>query len=188
MSEICTFQGFRMKKRKVHFWSREIFAFSSVALAAGFTLGTPSLVKAQAAYGSYLGAGVAFGVTEQAQPNENRNTSGFFAVRYKFLRAPISLRTQVLVGGNGAAIVPTVSYDVPIGWQADAYIGAGASIVRGDRTPIGNKGSFVIQPGVDYALPNSNLSLFTNAVISFDGYRSNNGTAASIQAGAGLRF
>lgn len=189
MSEICTFQGFRMKKRKAHFWGREIFAFSSVALTAGFTLSTPSLVKAQAAYGSYLGAGVAFGVTnQQQQPNEDRNTSGFFSVRYKFLRAPVSLRTQVLVGGNGVAVVPTVSYDFPLNWQTDAYIGAGASIVRGDKTPIGNKGSFVIQPGIDYALPNTSLSLFTNAIISFDGYRSNNGTAASIQAGAGLRF
>ena len=177
-----------MKKRTVCLWGREIFALSSVALAAGFTLLTPSFAHAQAAYGSYLGAGVAFGVSNQSAINEDSNTSGFFSVRYKFLRAPVSLRTQVLIGGNGVAVVPTVSYDIPLSWQADAYIGAGASIVRGDKTPIGNKGSFVIQPGIDYALPNTSLSLFTNAIISFDGYRSNNGTAASIQAGAGLRF
>jgi hypothetical protein len=178
-----------MKERKSYSWGCEIFALGSVALATGFTLLTPTLAQAQAAYGSYLGAGFAFGVTNQnAVPNEDRNSSGFFSVRYKFLRAPVSLRTQVLVGGNGIAVVPTVSYDIPLNWQADAYIGAGASIVRGDKTPIGNKGSFVIQPGIDYALPNTSLSLFTNAIIAFDGYRSNNGTAASIQAGAGLRF
>lgn len=177
-----------MKERVAYLWGKKIFAFGSLAFAAGFTLITPSLANAQAAYGSYLGAGPAFGVTGQDPINEDRNTSAFFAVRYKFLRAPISLRSQVLVGGDGIAVVPTVSYDIPINWQADAYIGAGASIVRGDRTPIGNKGSFVIQPGIDYALPNTNLSLFTNAIISFDGYRSNNGTAVSIQGGAGLRF
>ncbi|MDX2228303.1 MAG: hypothetical protein NW220_01605 [Leptolyngbyaceae cyanobacterium bins.349] len=177
-----------MKERKAHFWGSEIFAFGSVALAAGFTLLTPALANAQAAYGSYLGVGAAFGVSNQNAINEDSNTSGFFAVRYKFLRAPVSLRTQVLIGGNGVAVVPTVSYDFPLSWQADAYIAAGASIVRGDKTPIGNKGSFVIQPGIDYALPNTSLSLFTNAIIAFDGYRSNNGTAASIQAGAGLRF
>lgn len=182
------FQRFRMKERKAYLWGSEIFAFGSLVLAAGFTLSNPSIANAQAAYGSYLGAGAAFGVTNQNQPNEDSNTSGFFSVRYKFLRAPVSLRTQVLVGGNGVAVVPTVSYDFPINWQTDAYIGAGASIVRGDKTPIGNKGSFVIQPGIDYALPNSSLSLFTNAIISFDGYRSNNGTAVSIQGGAGLRF
>lgn len=177
-----------MKKRVAYLWGSTIFAFGSLALATGFTLSTPSLAKAQAAYGSYLGAGPAFGITSQDAVNEGRNTTGFFAVRYKFLRAPISLRSQVLVGGNGIAVVPTVSYDIPLNWQADAYIGAGASIVKGDQTPVGNKSSFVIQPGIDYALPNTNLSLFTNAIISFDGYRSNNGTAVSIQGGAGLRF
>ncbi|NJP08383.1 MAG: porin family protein [Leptolyngbyaceae cyanobacterium RU_5_1] len=177
-----------MDQQVAYLRSSGLVAIGSIALAAGFTLSTPSSVRAQAAYGSYIGAGAAFGVSDQNPINEDRNTSAFFGVRYKFLKAPISLRAQVLVGGEGVAVVPTVSYDFPINWQADVYVGAGASIVRGDKTPIGNKGSFVIQPGIDYALPNSNLMLFGNAIISFDGYRSNNGTAASIQAGAGLRF
>ncbi len=170
-------------------WKNKFAAIGGIALAAGLFVSTQSPVQAQAAYGSYIGAGVAFGVTNGGgSPNENFNTSGALAVRYKFLRAPVSLRTQVLVGGNGVAVVPTVSYDIPINWQGDAYIGAGASIVRGDKTPIGNKSSFVIQPGVDYSLPNTSLMLYTNAIIAFDGYKSNNGTAVSIQAGAGLRF
>jgi hypothetical protein len=160
-----------------------------VLLAAGLVVGGSSPAQAQAAYGSYIGAGPAFGVTSRNAPNENANTSAAFAVRYKFLQAPISIRSQVLVGGNGVAIVPTVSYDVPISWQADAYVGAGAAVVKGDRTPVGNNGGFVIQPGIDYALPNSNLMLYTNAIISFGAYRSTSGgVGASIQAGAGLRF
>lgn len=177
-----------MKKQAHHDWGSEIIALSCISLAAGCTLLTPAIAQAQAAYGSYIGAGVSFGVTNQDVINEDRTTSGFFSVRYKFLRAPVSLRSQVLIGGDGIAVVPSVSYDFPINWQTDAYIAAGASIVQGDKTPIGNKGSFIIQPGIDYALPNTSMSLFTNAIISFDGYRSNNGTAASIQAGAGLRF
>jgi hypothetical protein len=160
-----------------------------VLLGAGWMMfGTVASAEAQAAYGSYIGAGPAFGVTRRDAPNENANTSAAFAVRYKFLQAPISIRSQVLVGGDGVAIVPTVSYDIPISWQADAYVGAGAAVVKGDRTPVGNNGGFVIQPGVDYALPNSNLMLYTNAIISFGAYRSNGGVGASIQAGAGLRF
>ncbi|MBM0743862.1 hypothetical protein JOY44_19935 [Phormidium sp. CLA17] len=170
-------------------WKNQFAAIGGVILAAGFFVSTQSPVQAQAAYGSYIGAGAAFGVTNGGGgPSEDYNTSGSFAVRYKFLRAPISLRTQVLVGGNGVAVVPTVSYDIPINWQGDAYIAAGASIVRGDNTPIGNKNSFVIQPGVDYSLPNTSLMLYTNAIVAFDGYKSSNGTAVSIQAGAGLRF
>ena len=181
-------KSFRMKEQKSYLWGREIFVFGSVALAAGFTLVNPAPANAQAAYGSYLGAGAGFNVTNNGIPGSEDSTSGLLAVRYKFLRAPISLRTQVLVGGDGIAVVPTVSYDFPINWQTDAYVGAGASIVKGNTTAVGNKNSFVIQPGIDYALPNTSLSLFTNAIIAFDGYRSNNGTAISIQGGAGLRF
>jgi hypothetical protein len=183
------FKSHRLNMQVVTRWKHQLTAIGGMALAAGLFISTQSPVQAQAAYGSYIGAGVSFGVTNGGGgPNETANASGHFAVRYKFLRAPVSLRTQVLVGGNGVAVVPTISYDIPINWQGDAYIGAGASIVRGDKTPIGNKGSFVIQPGVDYSLPNTSMMLYTNAIVAFDGYKSNNGTAVSIQAGAGLRF
>jgi hypothetical protein len=173
-------------KGEAVFWgTRLVVGGALFAAALGFGAAP---VQAQAAYGSYIGAGPAFGVTSRSAPNENANTSASFAVRYKFLQAPISIRSQVLVGGNGVAIVPTVSYDVPISWQADAYVGAGAAVVKGDRTPVGNNGGFVIQPGIDYSLPNSNLMLYTNAIISFGAYRSSGGVGASIQAGAGLRF
>jgi hypothetical protein len=178
-----------MGKQMASLWSRGFVAIGSGVCATGLILNASAPANAQAAYGSYIGAGPAFGVTNGDKVNgERRETSGFFGVRYKFLRAPVSLRTQVLVGSNGTAVVPTVSYDFPLNWQTDLYVGAGASVVRGGNTAVGNKGAFVIQPGVDYALPNSNLMLFGNAIIAFDGYRSSKSTAVSIQAGAGLRF
>lgn len=143
-----------------------------------------SPASAQAAYGSYIGIGPAIGVT-----NGNGNGSGVAAVvagRYKFLRAPISIRAQAFIG-SGTAIVPTVSYDYPLNWQTDVYIGAGASIPLGGDSVVGNRTSFAIQPGIDYVLPNSNLVVFGNAVIAFDGYR-NGGAAATLQGGVGLRF
>lgn len=148
----------------------------------------PAPATAQAAYGSYIGVGPAFGVTSGRGDAEDSKIAGNIAVRYKFLRAPISVRTQVLVG-DGTAVVPTISYDVPLNYRADAYIGAGASIVTGnDTTPIGNKTAFAIQPGIDYALPNSSYVVFGNAIIAFDAYRKGSNTAVSLQAGVGLRF
>ncbi|BAU11578.1 hypothetical protein LEP3755_20770 [Leptolyngbya sp. NIES-3755] len=141
--------------------------------------------SAQAAYGSYIGVGPAVGLTS----GDNGDGSGISAVvagRYKFLRAPISLRAQAFLG-SGTAIVPTVSYDYPLNWQTDIYIGAGASIPLGGDSVVGNRTSFAIQPGIDYVLPNSNLVVFGNAVIAFDGYR-NGGAAATLQGGVGLRF
>lgn len=141
--------------------------------------------SAQAAYGSYIGVGPAVGFTS----GDDDDRSGISAVvsgRYKFLRAPISLRAQAFIG-NGTAIVPTVSYDYSLNWQTDVYIGAGASIPLGGETVLGNRTSFAIQPGIDYALPNSNVVVFGNAVIAFDGYK-NGGAAATLQGGVGLRF
>jgi hypothetical protein len=142
--------------------------------------------SAQAAYGSYIGVGPAFGITEGNQDEDDRKVAGVIAGRYKFLKAPISARAQAFVG-NGVTLVPTVSYDYPLNWQTDVYLGAGASIPIGGNTVLGSKTSFAIQPGIDYALPNSNLVVFGNAVISFGGYK-NGGAATSLQGGVGLRF
>jgi hypothetical protein len=88
---------------------------------------------AQAAYGSYVGAGVSGGTMEGSQGN-GRQVGGVIAVRYKLLEIPISFRTQALIG-SGTAVVPTISYDVPLNWQTDAYLGAGAAFAR-DRKSV----------------------------------------------------
>jgi opacity protein-like surface antigen len=113
---------------------------------------------------------------------------GVVSVRYKFLEAPISLRVQGLIGA-GTAVVPTVSYDFPLNWQTDAYVGAGLSFASGDSpSPVGDQTSFAIQPGVDFMIPNSNTVLFGNAIVAFDAYRQGSGTAFSLQGGVGLQF
>ncbi|BAY11123.1 hypothetical protein [Calothrix sp. NIES-2098] len=138
--------------------------------------------QAQVAYGSYVGIGPSVGLSDGVQ------LGGVIAFRYKLLESPISFRAQALIG-NGTAIVPTVSYDVPLNWQTDAYLGAGLALASGDDpSPVGNKISFALQPGIDYVVPNSNTVLFGNAIIAFDAYRDGSGTAFSLQGGVGLRF
>ena len=97
----------------------------------------------------------------------------------------MSLRTQAIIG-DGTAIVPTVSYDLPLNWQTTAYLGAGVAFVSGN-TPVGNRDSFALQPGIDYVVPNSNTVIFGNAIIGFNGFREG-GSAVSLQGGVGLRF
>ncbi|OUL36461.1 hypothetical protein BV372_07250 [Nostoc sp. T09] len=138
--------------------------------------------QAQVAYGSYVGIGPSVGLSDGLQ------LGGVIAFRYKLLESPISFRAQALIG-QGTAIVPTVSYDVPLNWQTDAYLGAGLALASGDDpSPVGNKISFALQPGIDYVVPNSNTVLFGNAIIAFDAYRNGSGTAFSLQGGVGLRF
>lgn len=162
-----------------------LFGVSTITLCS--TLATQP-VSAQAAYGSYIGIGPAVGITENAA-GEGRQVAGVIAVRYKLLEAPVSLRTQAFIGAN-TAIVPTVSYDLPLNWQTDAYLGAGVVFAGGGDTPspVGDQFSFALQPGIDYVLPNSNTVIFGNAVIAFDAYRNGGGNAVSVQGGVGLRF
>jgi hypothetical protein len=151
-------------------------------LGAGLVLSLGQAAQAQVAYGSYIGIGPTVGFTDGIQ------IGGVIAGRYKLLEAPISLRTQVLIGNN-TAVVPTVSYDVPLNWQTDAYLGAGLVLAGGGgSSPVGDKISFALQPGIDYMIPNSNTVLFGNAIIAFDAYRDSGGTAISVQGGIGLRF
>jgi len=147
----------------------------------------PKPASAQAAYGSYVGAGATVGVTED-DLGEGQQVGGFVAVRYKLLEVPFSFRTQALIGG-GTAVVPTVSYDFPLNWQTDIYLGVGAAFASGDTpSPVGDKTSFALQPGIDYVMPNSSTVLFGNAIVAFDAYRNGGGTAVSVQGGVGLRF
>jgi hypothetical protein len=46
----------------------------------------------------------------------------------------------------------------------------------------------VLQPGIDYLFPNSNLVAFGNAVFAFDAYQDGNNMAVSVQGGLGYQF
>ncbi len=162
--------------KKIQHW------FGLISLVAVLGLANSQTAQAQVAYGSYVGMGPTVGFTEDSQ------LGAVLAFRYKWLETPVSLRTQTLIG-KGTAIVPTVSYDMPLNWQTDAYLGAGLVINSSDAvSPVGNKISFALQPGIDYVVPNSNTVIFGNAIIAFDAYRNGGSTALSLQGGVGLRF
>ncbi|MGC9505104.1 hypothetical protein [Baaleninema sp.] len=163
-------------KSAIQLWLGAITSLALGATAASYA----EPASAQAAYGSYVGVGGSVGF------GEGTNASGAVAFRYRILELPISFRTQLLVG-SGVAIVPTVSYDIPLNWQTEAYIGAGVSFTGGDETPVGDSTAFVLQPGIDYALPSSKLMVFGNAIIAFDGYE-DGGSGVSVQGGVGLQF
>lgn len=163
-------------------------ATGSLILGMGLVCSTASDANAQAAYGSYIGIGGSVGMTDGGTDGDS-SSGGVIAVRYRFLEVPISMRGQILIS-DSSAFVPTISYDIPLNWQTTAYLGAGAAIQDSNTTnsPLGNQTAFVLQPGVDYVFPDSNLVVFGNAIIAFDAYKNSNDTAASIQAGVGVNF
>jgi opacity protein-like surface antigen len=157
---------------------------------AGMTIMSTPTASAQPAYGSYLGVGASFGLNNgNTSAGETARTHILLTGRYKFLEVPLSLRTQVMIGSS-TAVVPTVSYDIPMNFDTDIYIGAGVALANtADTTPVGNKNSFVLQPGIDFAIPKTNFVLFGNVTFAFDAYRHAPGvTATAVQTGVGFRF
>ncbi|MGG6238943.1 hypothetical protein ACQ4N7_09905 [Nodosilinea sp. AN01ver1] len=151
----------------------------------------PEAAQAQVAYGSYVGVGAGVGLTSDAATGQGGGVQGVISGRYRLLRYPVSLRAQAFLFGGDFAFVPTVSYDVPLSWNTDVYLGAGASFVSGGNdnpSNVGDKTSFVLQPGIDYLFPNSNLVAFGNAIFAFDAYRQGGNMAISVQGGVGLQF
>ncbi|WOD41159.1 hypothetical protein [Nodosilinea sp. E11] len=150
----------------------------------------PEAAQAQVAYGSYVGIGAGIGVTNDAATGQGSGMQGVISGRYRLLQYPVSLRAQAFLFGGEFAFVPTVSYDVPLSWNTDVYVGAGASFVGGGNNPsiVGDKTSFVLQPGIDYLFPNSNMVAFGNAIFAFDAYRQGGNMAVSVQGGVGIQF
>ena len=146
-------------------------------LAIAFSLQSPA--NAQAAYGSYvgIGGGIGFG--------ENSDVALVLNGRYNILELPISIRGTAFIG-DGSAFVPTVSYDYPLNFSTEVYVGLGASFAS-EGSPVGDDSAFVIQPGVDYTRPDSNLVIFGNAIFAIGG-EDGGGTATSVQSGVGIQF
>lgn len=158
------------------------------AIAGAAVLASAVPAQAQAAYGSYVGVGGSVGLTSDAD-GDGADFAGVISGRYRFLQIPVSIRAQAFLFGDGFAFVPTVSYDYPLNWNTDIYLGAGVSFPSGDTpSPVGDSTSFVLQPGIDYMFPNSRLALFGNAVIAFNGFRDGDETAISLQGGVGYQF
>jgi hypothetical protein len=177
-----------MERCRAKFAMRNCVVAVSISFAVVAAI-APEPASAQAAYGSYIGIGPSFGLSTNSS-GEGRHIGGVVAARYKLLQLPISLRAQALMG-HAAAIVPTVSYDIPLNWQTDAYVGAGVSFAGSDQgrpSPIGDRTSFALQPGIDYVIPNSSAVVFGNAIIAFDAFRDGGGPAFSLQGGVGLKF
>ncbi|MGB3790133.1 MAG: hypothetical protein WA949_19145 [Phormidesmis sp.] len=143
------------------------------ALVSGLAIAsTQTAAKAQAAYGSYIGIGGAFGDGEVGVSINGR---------YNILELPISIRGAAFLG-QGSAFVPTVSYDYPINFNLEAYLGAGVAFAS-DGSVMGDGTSFVLQPGVDYTFTNNRLVVFGNAIIPIGG-----GTSTAVQGGVGVQF
>lgn len=170
--------------------STAILSALAVLIASPFAMaGSASAqpVPARGMTGSYLGGGVAGGVST-ADGNDT-TVGGNIQARFNDNRTPISLRAAALVGGDGAAVMPMVTYDAPIARNTNLYAGAGYSIVtdEGSASPLGDKNSVVLTAGVETAVQ-QNVALYGDVKLGLDAFENSNDPAVGVQLGAAYRF
>lgn len=137
--------------------------------------------------GSYIGAGVSAGVT--GDDDGDTTFGGNVQGRFDVPTAPVSVRGAALFSDGGVALMPLVSYDLPVSPNANLYLGAGYSFVTDEdnSTPLGNQNAPVVTAGVEASV-NRNLILYGDVKLGIDAYRDSSDSAVSFQVGAGYRF
>jgi hypothetical protein len=85
-----------------------------------------------------------------------------FQTRIDVEDLPISLRGEVVLGDEIEAVMPGVTYDLPVGNDANIYAGAGYVIVRpGAQTVLGDRDGVVFTTGVEASI-NQRVILYGN--------------------------
>ncbi len=157
---------------------------SSILISGGIAAAKPTGMD-----GSYIGAGVSAGVTNGGQNNDSAVLGGNVQGRYAIPKTPVSARGAVLFGGDSTAIMPMVSYDLPVADNTNVYLGAGYSFVtdEGESSPLGNKDAAVITLGAESEV-SDRVVIYGDAKWGIDAYENSSADALSFQTGVGIRF
>ncbi|WP_017306863.1 outer membrane beta-barrel protein [Spirulina subsalsa] len=138
---------------------------------------------------SYVGGGISAGVTHDGQPGNSATFGGNIQGRLAIPNVPISARGAVLFSSETSAIMPIVSYDIPVANNVNVYVGGGYSFVErdGKSTPLGNRNAPVVTVGGEAHL-GSNIVVYGDGKWGINAYQNSQGDALSFQAGMGYRF
>ncbi|NJO74518.1 MAG: porin family protein [Leptolyngbyaceae cyanobacterium RM1_406_9] len=164
-------------------------ALSALAISPIFLSANPASAQPAGMDGTYVGGGISAGVLDGGSDEDGATFGGNIQGRFAIPNAPVSLRGAVLFSDDTSAIMPLISYDVPITNNANVYAGAGYSFVEqdGQATPLGNQDSVVLTTGVEAEVVR-NVVLYGDAKLGLDAYQDSSNPALSFQLGAGYRF
>ncbi|MBD2091823.1 outer membrane beta-barrel protein [Microcoleus sp. FACHB-1515] len=163
-------------------------ALAAVVVAPIVAGARPAAALPTGMEGTYVGAGVSAGVI--SGDGQDSQFGGTIQGRIDIPNVPVSARGAVLFTDDTSAIVPTLTYDIPISSRANIYAGAGYSFVDSDglqTSPLGNQDSFVLTAGAETEVA-PRVVVFGDAKLGFDAYQQSSDPALALQVGAGFRF
>jgi hypothetical protein len=138
---------------------------------------------------SYVGAGIAAGVTNGGQQGDAATFGGNIQGRVAIPNTPVSIRGAVLFTNVNSAVMPIVTYDIPVANNTNIYVGGGYSFVQkpGQPTPIGNKDAAVLTAGAETGIGDY-VVVYGDAKVGIKAYQNSPASSLSFQAGLGYRF
>ena len=140
--------------------------------------------------GAYVGGGVAAGVTNGGQQGDAATFGGNIQGRIApFANVPVSARAAILFGKETTAIMPLITYDLPIAANTNLYVGGGYSFVEknGKPTPLGNRDAAVVTVGAESSVTRD-IVVYGDSKLGIKAYENSPASALSFQAGVGYRF
>jgi len=102
---------------------------------------------------------------------------------------PVSVRATAIVGEDVRAVLPTLSYDFPVGSNANLYAGAGYVFVitPGEATPLGDRNGVVLTAGAETSL-GEDVVIYGDVRFRPDAQRQSETSQTRVQLGVGRRF
>jgi hypothetical protein len=140
--------------------------------------------------GAYVGGGFSAGVTNGGQQEDAASLGGNIQGRIAPIpNVPVSARGAILFGPNNTAIMPMLTYDVPVAKNTNVYVGGGYSFVEKDgrNTPLGNKSAPVVTLGAEHSITRD-IVVYGDAKVGIRAYENSSASALSLQGGVGYRF
>jgi hypothetical protein len=103
---------------------------------------------------------------------------------------PVSIRGTVYVDGSTNVMMPTLSYDIPVGGSTNIYAGAGYAMTNtpGTQTPLGKQNGVVLTTGLETSI-SRRVVVFGDAKLNLNQINATpNTSGVRFQVGAGFRF
>jgi hypothetical protein len=170
--------------------SLKSFAILSALVITPVVVGAGSVSAQPVRFdGSYVGAGVNAGLTNGGRTGDAATFGGNVQGRFAIPNTPVSVRGTVAFNGENSAVIPSLSYDLPIAKNTNVYAGAGYSFVQkdGKATQVGNKDAAVLQLGVESEVARG-VVLYTDAKYGINAYQGSGSGSLSLQTGVGIKF
>ena len=174
---------------KLSFKAVALITLAATAAMVNFSVSSASAAPDKGMTKGYVGTGLAGSVTNGGTGSDGLNFGGNVQGRVAIPNTPVSVRGTVLFNGNNSAVIPTLTYDIPVAKGTNFYAGVGGAFVQnqGVNSPIGTRNSVVLNAGVETQVAKG-IVVYTDAKLGINAYQGSPASALGLSGGVGVQF